>query len=287
MEGVARFLLGKHDGFRYKDLAYLLKKYGKTTNLTPKVTKKWIKTRREDRIPESIQAVDANSLLVRLEAIKCSVKNRTQNTKLNRVKELLEKLEPMLGKLKPRDVDGRKHIIIALKEIVSKLKESGEHDLAGTISAIIASIESKGSEKYVVTDEFEFNKAHDIGEVGGTCQRWHLSNGHNKGLVATINDGTKKYVIVKDPTRNGRWLARGNINLALRENEFVLVLTNNNYSNLKEQRTIIKEFAQNKANEMGIPFVDAKVDKSPIKFFGKPPTFYSDDHGGSKRQVTI
>ena len=138
------------------------------------------------------------------------------------------------------------------------------------------------------TDEFEFNKAHDIGEHWGTCQSWSSTNSVNKGLVATINDGTKKYILVKDPTKNGVWLARGNMHLALRGNEFVLVLDNNSYANNKEQKELIREFAINKAKYMKIPFADSnRQDAHNFTVFGKTPTFYSDTGLARSRQEQI
>jgi len=286
MTGVARFLLGKHDKFKYRDLEYLLEKYGATTNLTPTVTKKWIETRRENRIPESIKVVDANALLLRITTIKDSIKSRLQNRTLKKVQELLEQLEPIIGNLKPRDVDERMIIIRSLKDIISPLKKSGAEELVGTVSSIIRDIELSGSEKYLVTDEFEFNEAHDIGEHWGRCLSWSSSKAENRGLVAIMNDGTKKYIIVKDPTKKGRsWLAKAYMHLALRGKEFVIVLDDNTYSSLGEQRRIIQEFAQNKAEELGIPFV---VGWSGIdRPFGKSPNFHSDSEGGTKEQQQI
>jgi hypothetical protein len=171
---------------------------------------------------------------------------------------------------------------------MTNLKSEKQLDLARILSAIIRDINSAGSEKYQLTDEFEFNKSHDIGQHWGTCQSWSSPHRENKGLVATINDGTKKYVILKDPTKKGVWLARGNIHLALRENEFVLVLDNNNYANNSEQKELIREFAINKAKYMKIPFVDStRQDTHNFTVFGKTSTFYSDTGLARSRQEQI
>ena len=289
MKGVARFVLGKHNGFKYKDLAELLKNYGTTTNLTSTVTKKWIKTMNYIRIPQSVNSIDITTIVSRIDAIKLSIKARSKSDqKLDTVKKLLEHLEPILYKLKSRDIEERLKVTKQMKELLTNLKSEKQIDLARTLSAVIRDIASAGSEKYQLTDEFEFNKSHDIGQHWGTCQSWSSPDQLNKGLVATINDGTKKYVILKDPTKKGVWLARGNIHLALRGNEFVLVLDNNNYANNTEQRELIREFAINKAKYMKIPFVDStSKNTQDLTVFGKTPTFYSDTGLARSRQQVI
>jgi hypothetical protein len=289
MKGVARFVLGKHNGFKYKDLAELLKNYGTTTNLTSTVTKKWIKTMNYIRIPQSVNSIDITTIVSRIDAIKLSIKARSKSDqKLDTVKKLLEHLEPILYKLKSRDIEERLKVTKQMKELLTNLKSEKQIDLARTLSAVIRDIASAGSEKYQLTDEFEFNKSHDIGQHWGNCQSWSSPGQLNKGLVATINDGTKKYVILKDPTKKGVWLARGNIHLALRGNEFVLVLDNNNYANNTEQRELIREFAINKAKYMKIPFVDStSKNTQDLTVFGKTPTFYSDTGLARSRQQVI
>ncbi len=76
--------------------------------------------------------------------------------------------------------------------------------------------------------------------------------------------------------------------MALRGNEFVLVLDNNNYANNTEQRELIREFAINKAKYMKIPFVDStSKNTQDLTVFGKTPTFYSDTGLARSRQQVI
>ena len=283
IEGLKHFLKSPlhHSDFRYKDLNILLEKYQGTTNLNKTLISKWIKTMKYVRYPESTKNIDVKSIVNRIKEIKISLKGqRISNEKFNSISSLLEKLEPILYKLNSKDIQKRNEVVKNLRDIKIELKNSKDLHLINIIDSILTDILSISSNQYLVTDEFNFKEAHDIGERWGSCQSWSSSGRQNLGLVATINDGTKKYVILKDKVTGG-WNARGIIHLALRGNEFVLALDNYRYNSHPEQEKFVREFAINKAKYLKINFIDSvnsnQEEKNNLIIFGKSPSFYSDN----------
>ena len=285
IDGLKNFLNSTHSEFKYEDLYKLLKKYGENTNLNKTLIEKWIKTMKYVRYPKSTQNIDPKSIISRVNHIKISLTGqRIRKSKFDSITSLVEKLEKILYKLNSKDIQKRHEVITSLKKIRSELDKSQDLHLINIINSILTDINSVSSYTYVLTDEFNFNESHDIGERFGSCQSWTSPGSANLGLVATINDGTKKYIILKDKVTKA-WNARGIIHLALKKNgerrEFVLVLDNYKYNSHPEQEKFIQEFAENKAKYLKIPFIDAanstQKEKNNLIIFGKSPSFYSDN----------
>ena len=313
MEGLSKHLNGKHNGYKYKDLAILLKKYGKTTNLTPEIAKRWIKTMKYVRYPEDIKQINLSVIKANLDNIKLSISQKANRNTLNEVTKLLEQMENELYSLRSKDIEKRTIFLGKLKAIIIELNKNKEFDIVRVVQSIVTIIESANANnynKFIVSDEFEFNESHDIGQKWGTCQSWTAKNEVNHALVASINDGTKKHITVRD-SRTKAWLARGNIILGMVDKEFA-VIYDSFYSSITDGEKLLFEFAKNKAEFMSrnrqkskIKFYDAKkvmgkitlfekeydrsqhALKKKYKTFGKVPKYYSDTQGGLTPQEVL
>ena len=313
MEGLRSHLKGKHDGYKYNDLAILLKKYGKTTNLSPGITKRWIKTMKYVRYPQDVKQINLSVIKENLDNIKLSISQKDNRNTLNEVTKLLEQMENELYSLKSKDIEKRTLFLGKLKAVITELNKNKEFDISRIVQSIVTTIESANANKhnkFIVSDEFEFSESHDIGQKWGTCQSWTYTGKLNKGLVASINDGTKKYIAIRDSTTK-EWLARGTLIFGMVGKEFAIIL-DNRYSSISDGEKLLFEFAKNKAEFMSrnrqkskVNFYDAKkvmgkitlfgkeydrgqhALKKKYKTFGKVPEYYSDTLGGLKSQEVL
>ena len=313
MEGLRSHLKGKHDGYKYNDLAILLKKYGKTTNLSPEITKRWIKTMKYVRYPQDVKQINLSVIKENLDNIKLSISQKDNRNTLNEVTKLLEQMENELYSLRSKDIEKRTLFLGKLKAVITELNKNKEFDISRIVQSIVTTIESANANKhnkFIVSDEFEFSESHDIGQKWGTCQSWTSTGKLNKGLVASINDGTKKYIAIRDSTTK-EWLARGTLIFGMVGKEFAIIL-DNRYSSISDGEKLLFEFAKNKAEFMSrnrqkskVNFYDAKkvmgkitlfgkeydrgqhALKKKYKTFGKVPEYYSDTLGGLKSQEVL
>jgi len=279
-QGLKQYLNGKHHKFKYSEFKTLINLYGPNgtkmkTNITPKIVKRWIKTMKYKRRPTAVELIDAQSLISRVEAIKLSIQTKIHFKGINETKEILEELDLIYNNAL---TDNFKKIDSAINSLINLKNKIGNNspETIQIINSIIADLKIEGVSEYYLSDNFDYEDSLKLGERWGTCQSWS-SKGHlNTGLVSTTNDGTKKYVLIKD--LKGRWLARAIIHLVMYDNEWCVLLDNNRYHQNKEQKALIQNFARYKAQNLGIKVIDSEigVDSSKLVIFGKTGSFYSD-----------
>ena len=279
-QGLKQYLNGKHHKFKYSEFKTLIKLYGPNgtkmkTNLTPKIVKRWIKTMKYKRRPTAVELIDAQSLISRVEAIKLSIQTKIHFKGINETKEILEELDLIYNNALTDNFKKRDSAINSLVNLKNKIGNNSPETIQ-IINSIIADLKIEGVSEYYLSDNFDYEDSLKLGERWGTCQSWS-SKGHlNTGLVSTTNDGTKKYVLIKD--LKGRWLARAIIHLVMYDSEWCVLLDNNRYHQNKEQKALIQNFARYKAQNLGIKVIDSEigVDSSKLVIFGKTGNFYSD-----------
>ena len=279
-QGLKQYLNGKHHKFKYSEFKTLIKLYGPNgtkmkTNLTPKIVKRWIKTMEYKRRPTAVELIDAQSLISRVDAIKLSIQTKIHFKGINETKEILEELDLIYNNALTDNFKKRDSAINSLVNLKNKIGNNSPETIQ-IINSIIADLKIEGVSEYYLSDNFDYEDSLKLGERWGTCQSWSSKGPFNTGLVSTTNDGTKKYVLIKD--LKGRWLARAIIHLVMYDNEWCVLLDNNRYHQNEEQKELIKNFARYKAQNLGIKVIDSEigVDSSKLVIFGKTGSFYSD-----------
>jgi hypothetical protein len=270
--GVTHFI--RHEGggklFKYKEIFYLIKNFG----LPRSVAARWMKTLEYERIPKII-GMDKVAIKKRLKLISASILNAGGDIKIPIIiKRIIQQLDEL-------NMD---EIIDELKILKKLATKEHNNDVVKFSTILIKEIESQHVvEDYLVSDDYNFLDAHNIGERWGSCQSWSSKSNYNRSLMAFVYDATKKYILIKDAKNKNRWFARAILHLARNSiGRWVMVLDNNNYFTNSEQQKLIIEFARKKARLCGLRLIIGL--KKSYTLYGKTPHVYSDTQRGITTQ---
>jgi hypothetical protein len=266
-EAFESYLRKKHMEFKYRELVTLIEKFGLTKN----IGEEWVNTLERTKSAGE-QALTIGPFLERIE----NIGDLTEKQK--------GEFRKLFSSLKVKEDEELDHAqeVLFVEKLQKKAEESSDV-LAGIINSMLRDIRNlRKVDKIVITDEFKFKEAHQIGEHWKTCQSWSSPGKYNKCLVSFINDATKKYIIVKS---KNEWIARGIIQLALDKDEKWILVLDDLYGASGSLKNYIVSFAELKAEKLGIPYKFGI--HRDLNLFGKVPHTYSDNMRGIVPQTVI